>query len=352
MPRLRRVLPLVVLIAVAAVATGCASTSAAPAPTATPTPSQTPTPTETAPASVSTPTLPLDGECADMLTSAQLDDLLGEGWATEEEKFAEWGTVRSGAALDAFATIGGLECRWFADDDAPRGIQSLTLSVAPVDSIPAAFTTDYSAARCDPSYDASLCRLVRVDGDAWLMARVGEFVSEPPVELLESALDAVSSGLPEPLGAEAVTPDGWWPISSCEDLGEKMRLEDLIGEEYNTGFWEGSEQPEMAALRLAGAAIECEWSTGDGRLAPDGEFYVPGLHVANGSHWQWSDIVALDGSEQISVAGAEGAVLFSKEAGASADLLFATDGVNVIGVNGGGREFLTSFAERALAAWG
>lgn len=350
MPRFPRSFAAVSLAAIALLVTACAPTvEAAPTPTPTATPTASPTPTETVAAPVLTPTLPYGGDCTQVLTSAQLDDLLGEGWLTYEEQRELAGVSGPAPAVTPLNTIGGLECSWFGDASSEREIQSMGVTVAPADSIPAAFTEDYSQARCDPSYDTTSCRLVRTEGDVWLMARAGHLLTEPPVEFLEDVLDAASSGLPQPLGAEAVTNEGWGTVSTCEDLGDKMRLEELIGEDYYTGFWEGSEQPEMAVLRLAGASIVCQWSTGEGRVAPDGEYYLPSIVVSNGGHWEWDEITAFTGDD-VAVEGAESARFFAEAARYQIDELFATDGVNVIDVTGGGQEFLTELAERALAA--
>ncbi len=350
MPRFPRAFAVASLAAIALLGTACAATNDArptPPPIATATPG--PTPTETVTAPVLSPTLPYGGDCTQVLTSGQLDDFLGEGWLTSEEQRDLAGVSGPAPAVTPLNTIGGLECSWFGDASSEKEIQSMGVTVAPADSIPAAFTEDYAQARCDPSYGTTSCRLVRTEGDVWLMARAGHLLTEPPVDFLERVLDAASSGLPQPLGAQAVTNEGWGTISTCDDLSGKVRLEELIGDDYDAGSLEDNEQPEMAVLRLAGASIICQWETGEGRVSPDGEHYVPRIVVSNGGHWEWGEIAAFEG-EDVSVEGAESARFFAEAARYPVDELFATDGVNVVGVTGGGQEFLTELAERALAA--
>lgn len=293
-----------------------------------------------------------DGDCTQVLSSAELDGFLGEGWLTREERDAEYDTDRRhpAFALAPLETIGGVECDWFAAEE-KGGLQGLSIMIAPADSVPESFTEAFSEARCEGNYDGSSCYLVRTEGDAWLMATVGNLIDEPPVAMLEDMLDAAAAHLPQPLDAQAVSRDGWWTLPTCEDFGEQMRLEELIGRDYVTGFWEGSESPEMIMLREGGVAVLCEWSTTDPSTSYDGGHHVPAVHIANGGQWLWDDLGSLPGAEEIAVPGAEGAVLVPTPDG-RLQYLFATDGVNLIETNGSDTEFLVMLAERALAALG
>jgi hypothetical protein len=352
-PRSRRLLVTAVLAASALLYTGCiGTTTATPSPTPTPTvtPSPTPTPTPT-PEPVLSPTVAFDGDCAQLLSERDLDGFLGEGWKTRTDIEEEWDIdpTHPERVFDPLRTVGGVECWWYPAEE-EDGLQQIAVMVAPADSVPASFTEKFSEARCEGNYDGSACYLVRTEGDAWLMATVGNLIDEPPVSLLEGMLDVAATGLKQPLDAEAVSRDGWWTIPTCEDFGAAMRLEEMIGENYNTGFWEGSESPELIMLREGGVAVRCEWSTSSDALAPDGGYYVPSVHVANGAHWQWSELATLDDAEELSVAGAQDAVVITDPDRDSFFTLFATDGVNVIKTQGADLEFLVELAERALAA--
>ena len=350
----RRPLSIASLVAAVLLTTGCATTTTTaptPTPTATATPAETPTPTPT-PAPVTTPTLPFGGDCAQLLSADELDEFLGDGWATREEMYEEWDIdpLSPGVAFVPLETIGAMECRWYPAEQ-KDGLQQIAVMVAPADSVPDSFTQKFSEPRCEGNYDGSSCYLVRTEGDAWLMATVGNLIEEPPVALLEGILDAAAGHLAQPLDAESVSRDGWWTLPSCEDLGAAMQLEELIGPNYNTGFWEGTESPELIMLREGGVSVLCEWSTGSGETAPDGEYYVTSVHIANGADWQWDDIATVNDAQEVTVAGAERAVLVDESEGnPGRENLFASDGVNVIEVDGGDDDFKIELAERALAA--
>ncbi|CAN7149361.1 hypothetical protein LJR045_000061 [Microbacterium sp. LjRoot45] len=351
MPRAPRPLSLAAVVAAALLITGCASAApTASSPSPTPSPTQSPTPT---PEPVLTPTVAFDGDCSQLLSDSDLDGFLGDGWLTQEESDERWDIDRRHPAFifNPLGTIGGLECWWYPAE-AEDGLQQLSVTVAPAAEVPASFTNAFSEPRCEGNYDGSSCYLARTMGDAWLMATVGNLIEEPPVDLLEGMLDAAGARLSQPLDAVAVSHDGWWTLPTCEDFGVEMGLGEQLGDGYVTGFWEGTESPEQIMLREGGIALSCEWSTGDVSTTPDGEFRTPSLDIANGAHWQWADLAALDGAEEVAVEGAESAVLVPDPERPSVQRLFATDGTNVIQANVADADFLVLIAERAFAALG
>lgn len=149
-----------------AVASPTGETSAAPSPTS-----------ET----VTEPTLPFGGDCAAALPAAEIEGYLGPGWNTAEAHFAQFG---AGDVPDfaAFGTMGGLFCEWFSADgaDVVPGVSALSVLVVPVDRVPAAFVDDFADAVCAPDSDAVYCRLGRVDGDLYVLARAGWAPTSPP----------------------------------------------------------------------------------------------------------------------------------------------------------------------------
>jgi len=356
-----RLSPVIAVAAAVLLAAGCATAQPAASPTAsptsTPTPTSSPAPTpaptpEPVLAPVLAPTLPFGGDCSRMLTAAQLDDLLGEGWETEDEKHARRGTGAEYIELTPLATAGGLACRWFVGHDVPWGeIEELEITVAPAEQVPAEFTARYAEPLCESSYDATFCRQARTVGDVWLMARAGYSMGDTFGGFLARALDQAEATVSA--GIDAVPVDrnaSWWQVSDCESLGQDMRMGEVLGENYGTGFWEGSEQPESIMLREAGLGIRCQWITGDGELSPDGRHHIITLQSSHGGHWQWDAILAHDDVEDVAVAGAEHAVIFTPR---DRLYVFAGDGVNVVSVDGGdSQEFVADIAARALAALG
>jgi|UPI00039CBDB8 hypothetical protein len=337
-------------IAVVAFSLAACAESAPPA--ASPTPDASgpavPTPTATA-ATVASPTLPGDGECSSVLTDAQLDEMLGEGWMTYDEQLTTWDADRLLLPrVSSAGTVGGWACDWVADQAVGAGSpQSLGVLVLPAQAAPAA-ADDFVEARCDPAYDAVNCRLAKSDGGVWIMARAGYQYEEPPVEFLESVIDSVVESLDDASAWRGLDETAeWWGAPSCDALAEKMRLEEIIGEGFGAGYWEGSEQPEQAILAGAGVEFTCPWFTGS-TLPPDGEHYIVSAVIMPGGAWKWSAIAAMKGAESISVPGATEALAF--ERGKDATHVYVTDGVNLLEIGGAPSDVLSSIAQRALTA--
>ncbi|RZI95387.1 MAG: hypothetical protein EOO67_02650 [Microbacterium sp.] len=339
----------VALLALVLAVSACAPTpepqpSAAPT---TPVVSSTPTPTETTPPPVLTPTVAFDGDCTRMLSDAQLDSLLGAGWMTYPDKLKEW-DVSPLADLGSVQTLGGVDCRWVAADDDVAGAPQLRLTLLPADEVPAAFERDFSEPRCDPAYDVTFCRLAETRGDAWVMASVGQTTEEVPVDLLQQAVaDAASS---YDGAAEAASwQETWWELPSCDSLADRMRLDEVIGRDFGSGYWEGQEQPEQTLLDQAGVQRTCPWFTGDTPPA-DGEFYIVDVEISSGGAWRWDAISGHEAAQPVEVVGAEEAVVF--QTGTRSTRVFATDGTNVLAAGGASSEVMADIASRALAALG
>lgn len=338
---------------------GC--TSADPAPSQTPSassPSATPEPTPTEAAPVVAPTLPFRGECAAVLAASDLDDLLGVGWLTVDE-FRTAAGRPDYPRMTPLGTLGGVDCAWRAAAPVDGDVESLGIIVAPAASIPSGSAETFAEARCDAGYDGSQCRLARTVGDAWILVRVGDFVQDPPTALLERALDAVAARLAEPFDAVPATAQpAWWTIPDCVTLADDMSLAEVLGVGYGggDGFWEGAPSPERIMEQEAGVSLMCEWWTMTVPNPPsvDGESHMQMLTLSAGGAWEWDEIAAFDGVEEVDVAGAEDAVLFISDDPRLRPLLYATDGVNVLSVGWGtdSTEVLTMIAERALAALG
>ncbi len=326
--------------------TGCA---ASPAPAATPTPATTPTSTPTPTVEpVVVPTIPFDGDCTQVLTAEQLNELLGEGWMTRAERLVSDGIVDR-PDVRSIGTLGGLKCEWFPASETGESVPVSRLSVtlmAP-DAVPASWVRGYSALACEVVYDWSTCRVGATVAGTWVMA-AADFVVESTGDLAESGLDAVSENVAGSVVSRAADrqPD-WWTLPDCESLGEEMRLQELLGEGFISGYWEGEPSPDQRMLSEAGVEQLCPWFTNTAQ-SPEAEFHITDLLIAAGAAWNWDEIAATSAAEEVAITGAEDAVFISYPPNGEGTL-YATDGVNVL-VSRGTLDFATQMAERALAA--
>jgi len=288
-----------------------------------------------------------------MLSTAQVDTILGPGAVS----FSDWAVTHAPDLNRAGAerTAGGLECRWSGSHEMSESRQGMLRSIGvlalPASATADTYTTELRHARCDPQYDVSVCRLGRTIGSVWVMARTES--PEPPQQELSAALDAVEANLPA-FDAPVAMADrtGWWLVDNCADLGEQMKLSDLLGPAYHTGRWEGSPQYEDWILEAAGVRQFCQWSS-DATAIPDGhDHYILSVTLEPGGAWQWGEI-APQNADAVSVRGAKEAV---RKPSGSADWpvrsVWATDGVNVVTITAEGGDVDVDVAERVLAARG
>lgn len=334
MPRRHsRFLSLALVVTVVALAAGCASVEASAESTPTPADVATPTPTETP---ASEPVVVFDGDCDAMLSQEQRDALLDIGSLTEAEHRSV--VQPEHVFIDQphpIETLGGLECSWYAAEEAavPEGVTYLSVAVVPAAVVPKEFAARYSVALCEPQYDAINCRLGRLVDEAWVWATAGSDAREAPTDLLSAGIDAVSANLEStvsPMPADST--DEVWDIPNCERLGEAIGLNELIGP-YRHGYWEGSEQPEEILLSSAGVARSCPLFTDGEQTGPDDAHYILTPVILPGAGWQWdrfrSDLG--DQATSLEVAGATDAVVTG--GGDAYGTVYATDGANIVSLS-------------------
>ncbi len=267
-----------------------------------------------------------------------------------EEKQREWSpTSDEFAELQGVGTLGGIECEWHAADGAsglPDGMTALAVIMMPASSVPTDFRFSYDTPLCEPSYDSVNCRMSRVDGEVWIMARAGWNLSEPPTDVLTAAIDAaLATAQPSWEARRADSTPTWWTLGSCEALHERMELASAAGP-YIDGWWEGSEQPEMTLLTSAGVEQYCPWFTDGEAISSDDAFFIGNTTVAPGAAWDWPAIRVTEGVEPVSVDGAEDAVIAP-----TFGIVYATDGVNVVSVSASEDAAVAAdIAGRALSA--
>ncbi|MGR6742376.1 hypothetical protein ACU6RU_10130 [Microbacterium sp. F1-18] len=351
---LRRPAVLLSLALAAALAVGCAPVERA---AETPTPAS---PSSDAPSPTATPTPNLepvrafDGDCDQMLTVEQRDELLGAGSITAAEQIALWDPERPvPVGADPVGTVGGLACTWYAAEgvEPAAGVRNLTTMVLPAAAVTNEISAAYSVAFCEPNYDSSACRFgVRV-GDNWVSATAGSEVYEAPEELLAASVEAVSRNLASATKPRAVDrTEQTWSIPDCVELGEAIGLEDIIGP-YLHGYWEGSQQPEEVLFASAGIARSCPMFSDSERLDYDThEFRILTPLVTPGLGWQWNQLRtgAAETAVAVDVAGA--ADSFGVDRGYGSMLVFATDGTNVVSMSSQDVEVAAQILSRMITA--
>lgn len=299
------------------------------------------------------PVRAFDGDCDRMLTLVQRDALLEEGTITSAEQLLLWDPERPvEVSIDPIGTLGGLECTWFSPEgkNLPEGVSNLTVSIVPASVVPNEYVSKYSVGVCEPSYDASLCRLGRVVGDTWVSATVGYAVTEAPDDLLAAAIDAVAENLPSATQPRPLTfTEAMWSLPDCVLLGEEMGLEDMMGA-YRHGYWEGSEQPAGVLLDAASVLRTCPVFTDVEHFSGEDEpFRILAPQIAPGLHWQWDQLRGDAGDAAIDVE-IEGAVdAFVAERGYGSSVVLATDGTNVVSLSSQDVDFASRIVSRILA---
>lgn len=290
-----------------------------------------------------------DGDCANVLTPEQVESILGVGAVDR----ATWISTHSPAPpapdVNPEATLGGLECRWVAAEgaDLPEGMLTIGLFVLPAEVV---VDVDFSEPLCQPVYDSNGCRMSRAENGVWLMAHAGGNLEAPPVAQLEAALTHAAANLASfPPPTPAAPEPARWDLPECDDIAARIGLSEFIGADFQSGFWEGSPQPEHELLEDAGASRLCPWY---GALTEQ-EFHIVTLEIMPGGAVWWDDVATHPGVTPVAVPGAQDAVLVG-EVGSQTAVL-ATDGVNVLHASTGDghaddSELVVTLAERALAA--
>lgn len=361
MPLFRRLLPALAVCAVLSLA-GCVGGVRGADPSATGSGEGTSTSTSTPTPTAATWTIAFAGDCDRMLAPAQREAVLGTPAVDRSVLLAamrqESGRVEFPDAIPgAEATAGGLACTWVEGDGStwgPRQWSALALPAAVADPGTVAALADPV---CAWSYDTRICRLgASVDG-LWILAAVSptEADEEPPTATLQALIAAVAQNAatgPTPVPAPATSQR--WTIATCADLGERMRLAELIGEGYWTGYWEGSRQPEEDVLEHAGVRQYCQFGTGDAAYE-SGDASIGASHLVTvtsqpGGAWMWTAEDVATG-EAVAVPGAQAAQrIVPSRPDAVEDTVRATDGTNLIQVHVTGGLIAPELTERAIAA--
>ncbi|WP_169581500.1 MULTISPECIES: hypothetical protein [Microbacterium] len=312
-----------------------------------------PAPPPTEPATIATPTVetvieptvPLGGDCTQVLTATQLDGLLGAGWMPEAQYRDTWnGPTLPSMREVSLGTLGGLECQWYSADGT---VGDLGVVILPVAQVPPAFAAAYAEERCDPSYDALGCRIGKRSGDYWIMTRAYRSSEDMPEGFLARAADEAAATVGDRFdGVAADRQETWATLPACDALAEAMRLEKSLGSGYVNGYWEGVEQPEEAMLTTAGVGLTCPWFSVDGS-APGGRSFIVTGTVGAGASWAWDRLAATEGAVPVPVDGAVSAVTF--EVANDRVWLYATDGANVVELTNATTSDLVPIAERMLS---
>lgn len=287
-----------------------------------------------------------------MLTDADLDELLDEGWTPYEEHLTTVEGLSTPHTIPE-GTVGGLTCRWKAPEESSSAVSDVTIVAIPESEVPEEFLTVYAEKRCDPQYGGEICRLSRIVNGVWIEAFSGYFVGErfdePTAAFLERAVEAVANGVAARAGtAVPATPTAdWWSPMTCEAFAEQMRFGELTEGGFESGYYEGGQQAEQTLKDSMGVSRYCPYHTADDRMATGQDHRIFSVDANPGGHWMWSYLS--DGGTSVEADGATDAVLFTF--GEQDATVFATDGANVVEVAGPeGVDFVVDIAERALEA--
>lgn len=323
-----RLLPTRVLLGAAAVALAMAVGGCAPQSTPAPTVALTASPEPSAAMPTASPapahTIAFAGDCANVLGADGPAAVLGAG-ATPDDL--------DGWVDPSFGTLGGIDCRWAIDGTATADNPTyLQVQAYPLESVPTPLREEITSTQCAATYDSPVCRLGRAAGDVWLLASTAGFSEKSPTDaeqsLLERALELSQSRLPAfPVPHRAVATDAWWNLTTdCNGLGQRMHLDELLGEGYQTGWWEGDPDKQWDNRLTASQGVErmCQWFPDYSREdANGGKYGMPTLSTFPGAAW---DASLFTTGEPIQVAGAQNARVLKHN-------IVATDGVNVVSLS-------------------
>lgn len=304
-------------------------------------------------------TIAFDGDCASMLTAAQLDSVLGP-YATEDgawlmERYPSLDPMSVPHPPEAEGTAGGLSCSWMsAEYGSGAGGTFLTVLALPIDMVGPDTVAELTETQCE-DVEITVCRLGSSANGLWVMASMPN-QSEEVADVTATLRVAVAAALANaPAYARAVPAPrtaAWWPIVDCDTLGERMGLADLIGTDYSSGSGEGNRTRDVTVLEDAGVQQFCQYAAD--ASGQDEAFSIISIDSQPGGAWRWESLANL-GYEPTHVEGAAEAVRSSTAASENlpADRVVVSDRVNVMFVTvEGGAATPEAVAERALAALG
>ncbi|QRY42295.1 hypothetical protein JVX92_04665 [Microbacterium hominis] len=334
----------------AAMLSGCAPTSALVEPTISTSPTATPTASPTPAPPVWT--VAFGGECDTMLSPSQRSSVLGVDTVDADVQRAEYrkqyGTVAfPDKTPGPEGTAGGLSCGWAEQGGNGRwwGILALPASLADPQTVAA-----LAEPTCAWNYDTRVCRLGVTAGGLWFLVTASpmEESEAAPADTMRALIEAAADNAPSaPAAVPATVTAQRWPIVPCAELGERMKLAEVLGEGYWSGYWEGSRQAEDDVFEYAGVQQFCQYGTRDGSTG--GTYYIISVTSQPGGAWMWgTDDEAV--GESVTVTGTQKALRILSGDPAQGDDILATDGTNLIRVNVGAGQIAPDITGRAIAA--
>lgn len=348
-PRLRFGL-IAAAISFVAVVSGCAATAVSVEPDVSTTPTVTPTasPTLEPPSRV----VAFGGECDTMLPPSQQSAILGADTIDADVQRAEYRKQFDTVAFPdktpgPEGTAGGLSCGWTVEGGNGRWWSVLALPVALAAPQTVAALAEPA---CAWSYDTRVCRVGVAVGGLWFLASaspMGESEAAPVDTMNALIAAAADNAAAAPKAVPAPATAQRWPVVACTELGERMKLADVLGDGYWSGYWEGSRQAEDDLFEFAGVQQFCQYGTRD--VSKDGTYYIVSVTSQPGGAWMWgTDDDAV--GESVTVTGAQKALRILKVDPERGDDVLASDGTNLIRVHVNAGQIAPDVAERAIAA--
>lgn len=301
-----------------------ASQTKTPAPSTAPTPTPTPTPSPTEAPAPTQGVVPFGGECANTLTDAEVDALRGMPMLRSDYR---WET-------GANTVLGGIDCVWVSEEEYLAA--TVHLYAYPESVVPAAVRDAVAPGCTDQDFETPRvsCSTVGVVNGMWLLVRGAgspEQVSSTGVDMLYArAAERIAQ---HPRGVAATRTADWWSLVDCDALVAQIEPA-IYGFEQvallDEQSWEGepSHGPESISEQ-ASSLCQLHFTSGSGDTS-SGE--VVGVWVVPGGGSAFPTAVASEGSQPITVDGAQAAVIASglDRYEGSPSMIVATDGINML----------------------
>lgn len=266
------------------------------------------------------------GECEDVVDIEALSAAIDATLIVETER-----------GDTGIGTLGGLNCVWRT----AVGGSAVRMSAFPLDVVPAATRAAYAEPVCEGYlYDGSGCRVAISNDHTWMLITADAYEWDDNGGAIDGSAGVRLTGvLPlfetalstAPAPRAAARADDWWPVTSCEELGARLPLEEMLGADgvepgYPAGF--GTDVPYELA-KESGATIDCKW-----HAYPPAGLSAIFVRAYPGGAWDWDGIVGAAATlrplNDAAVGGATSAVTGVGGWRPESSYLAASDGVNVV----------------------
>jgi len=215
------------------------ATTPSPSPTATampvPEPTTTPTPSATPAPEPGVPVVAFDGDCSQMLTDAEVSNLLGSEASMMANQRLSTDSVAS------LALLGAMSCSWISDS------ADLTVIVAASTAVDPDLVASTSSVTCSSGQG---CTMGRIEGDIWVGAQDTTYAENVETGFTAEEVSAAAARFDRVIALVSSKPHvapvptigsvrpGSWVLSDCAAL--QGRLEAVTGVPLTTKPFNGN----------------------------------------------------------------------------------------------------------------